>query len=139
MQDFKAKDTHAIPLVDETLRVEKREISKGKVRIKSVTDTVEELARATLEEETVEITRVPVGREVTEAPTVRTDGDVTIVPVLEEVLVVEKRLVLAEEIHIRRRIKTEDVELPVTLRKQRAVVENLTPETSTPSNEEAQP
>jgi stress response protein YsnF len=43
--------------------------------------------------------------------------------VLEEVLVVEKRLVLKEELHIRRRVETETVEVPVTLRKQRAVVE----------------
>jgi len=57
------------------------------------------------------------------APEIRTEGDVTIVPVLEEVLVVEKRLVLKEELHIRRRIETETVEVPVILRKQRAIIE----------------
>lgn len=138
IHDLKIEDEHVIPIVEETWRVEKREVSKGKVRIRTVVDTVEELARATIEEETVEVTRVPVGRVVTEAPTVRTDGDVTIVPVLEEVLVVEKRLVLAEEVHIRRRTKKEDVEIPVTLRKQRAVVETAPPE-SNPQSEEAKP
>jgi stress response protein YsnF len=48
--------------------------------------------------------------------------------VLEEVLVVEKRLVLKEELHIRRRVETETVEVPVTLRKQRAVVEREAPD-----------
>jgi hypothetical protein len=50
---------------------------------------------------------------------------VTIVPVLEEVLFVEKRLVLKEELHIRRQATTETVEVPVTLRKQRAIVERV--------------
>lgn len=45
------------------------------------------------------------------APEIRTEGDVTIVPVLEEVLVVEKRLVLKEELHIRRRVAAETVEI----------------------------
>jgi stress response protein YsnF len=73
---------------------------------------------------------VPVGCIVETAPEIRTKGDLTIVPVLEEVLLVEKRLVLKEELHIRRTIHTEVVEVPVTLRKQRAVVERQAPHTS---------
>ena len=60
----------------------------------------------------------------------------TIIPVVEEVLVIEKRLVLKEELHIRRRIATETVEVPVTLRNQRAIVERETLEGSG-GNEEA--
>jgi stress response protein YsnF len=63
---------------------------------------------------------------------------VTIVPVLEEVLVVEKRLVLKEELHIRRRVDTESVEVPVTLRKQRAIIEREAQDGST-ANDEADP
>ncbi|RYY15982.1 MAG: DUF2382 domain-containing protein, partial [Alphaproteobacteria bacterium] len=55
------------------------------------------------------------------------DG-VTIIPILEEILVVEKRLVLKEEVHVRRTAAAEDVEVPVTLRKQHAVVERVDPE-----------
>ena len=49
----------------------------------------------------------------------------TIVPVFEEVLVVEKRLVLKEELHLRKCTSVEAVEAPVTLRKQTARVERL--------------
>jgi uncharacterized protein (TIGR02271 family) len=122
------RQTGTIPLIEETLRVGKREVTTGRVRIRSVTDAVTENARTTLDEEKVEVTRVPVGREVETAPAVRTDGDVVIVPILEEVLVVEKRLVLKEELHIRRQVNHEDVEVPVTLRKQRAVIERLGPD-----------
>jgi stress response protein YsnF len=102
-----------------------RAVVTGRVRIRTVTETTEELAHADVQWEMVEVTRVHVDKVVEIAPEIRTDGDMTIVPVLEEVLVVEKRLVLKEELHIRRRAKTEAVEVPVTLRKQRAVVERL--------------
>ena len=125
-----------LPLLQEELRVEKRNVVSGKVRVRSVVDTIEEIARAELQEERVEITRVPIDREVSTPPTVRTEGDVTIVPVLEEVLVVEKRLVLKEELHIRRHVARENFEVPVTLRKQRAVIERVTPDGHTRSDEE---
>ena len=66
----------------------------------------------------------------------RTEDGVTIVPILEEVLFVEKRLVLKEELHIRRRVSTETVQVPVVLRKERAVVERVPPEGDIPSDEE---
>jgi uncharacterized protein (TIGR02271 family) len=125
-----------LPLLQEELRVEKRNIVTGKVRVRSIVDTVEEMARAELQEERVEVTRVPIDREVSTPPTVRTEGDVVIVPVLEEVLVVEKRLVLKEELHIRRHVARENFEVPVTLRKQRAVIERVTPDGHTRSDEE---
>src|SRR3954447_380018 len=124
----KTRQDESIPIAEEELRVEKRETVTGRVRVRTEVDTVEELARASLDTETVEVQRVPIDRMVDTAPTVRTEGDVTIVPVVEEVVVVEKRLLLKEELHIRRRRTTKDVEIPVTLRKQRAVVERLPPD-----------
>lgn len=122
--------SEVVPLAEETVDVTKQERITGKVRVKTETDTVEELARATLQTETVEVTRVPVGRVVDAPPSVRTENGVVIVPVVEEIAVVEKRLVLKEELHIRREVETEKVEVPVTLRKQRAVVERSDPEDS---------
>lgn len=128
-------DTEVIPLVEETARVEKREVRGGAVRVRTVVDAVEDFARAELQGEKVEVTRVPVDREIDRAPEIRTEGDVTIIPVVEEVLVVETRLVLKEEVHLRRHRTTETVEVPVTLRKQRAVVERVTPEGDTRAEE----
>jgi stress response protein YsnF len=119
-----------VPLVEETASVQTQEIVTGRVRVRTVTDTVEELARADVRQETVEVTRVPVDRVVDAPPEVRTEGGVTIVPVLEEVLVVERRLVLKEELHIRRTVESKPVAVPVTLRKQRAEVERLAPDTA---------
>jgi stress response protein YsnF len=117
-----------IPIVEEKAHLEKREVTTGKVRVHTRVDVVQETVRASLEEEIVEVTRVPINREIDHAPEVRTENGVTIIPVVEEVLVVEKRLVLKEELHIRRNVRTEDVEIPVELRKQRAEVEHTRPD-----------
>jgi len=127
MAEHRTQDT-IIPLVEEEVRIDKRSVVTGKVRVRTVTDTVEEMARATLEGREVEVVRVPIDREVDAAPAVRTEGDVVIVPVVEEILVVEKRLVLKEELRLQPRKTEETVEVPVTLRKQRAVVERVGPE-----------
>ncbi len=121
------KPDEKLSLIEEQLVIDKRAVRDGRVRVSTKTEFVTEKAEARLDSENVEVTRVPIGREVQEAPSVRTDGDVTIVPVMEEILVVEKRLMLVEEIHIRRLATTEDVSIPVELRKQRATVERTDP------------
>jgi uncharacterized protein (TIGR02271 family) len=120
----------SIPLVEEEAHVGKRTRTTGRVHIRTEVDELEQLVAAELMQETVEVERVPVDRIVDAAPPVRNEGDVTIVPVLEEVLVVEKRLVLKEELRIRRSRRQETEEIPVRLRKQRAVVERLDEEGS---------
>lgn len=112
-----------IPLVTEVARIQKRTVETGRVRVHTVVDERQELVRDALTREDVEVTRVAVNQAVDAAPPVRTEGDTTIVPLVEEVLVVEKRLMLREEIHIRRRTTVEPVEQAVTLRSTRAVVE----------------
>jgi stress response protein YsnF len=124
-----------VPLVEEIAIIGKRSVVTGRLRVHMNTDVAEEIARAQVQRESVEFTRVPVDRIVEIAPEIRTEGDLTIVPVVEEVLVVEKRLVLKEELHIRRRVEAKAVEVPVTLRKQRAIVERLAPETLDPEGE----
>jgi len=114
-----------LPLLAEEAVIEKRQVPLGRVRIRSTVETIEDSVKADLESVAVEVTRVPVDRPVHEAPAIRTEGEITIVPVLEEVLFVEKRLVLKEELHIRRRVTTDSVEVPVTLRRERASIERV--------------
>ena len=44
-------ETEGIPLIEEEVRIEKREVSTGRVRVRTTTDTIEEIARATLNED----------------------------------------------------------------------------------------
>jgi stress response protein YsnF len=128
--DSTAEET-VLPLVEEALRVGKRRIETGRVRISVATEAEERLVRETLRSERAEVERVNIGHELTEgepAPIARREEDGTfILPVLEEVLVIERRLVLREEIRLRLVAAEEAIEETVTLRRQRAEVEKLPP------------
>lgn len=128
-----------IPLIEETARVAVRQTVTGKLRVSTTTETVTELARADLRSDKVDVVRVPIGREVSDVPEIRTEGLVTIVPVIEEILVVEKRLFLKEELHIRRSVETETVEVPIELRRQHATIERVTDGAEPLSSEETPP
>lgn len=112
-----------IPIVEETAVVTKRVAPTGRVRIHTTVEERSELVGADLEREEVVVERVPIDREITAAPAVRQEGDVMIVPVVEEVLVIEKRLVLKEELRIQTRRTVERVEEPVVLRRTVATVD----------------
>lgn len=139
-------DALTLPLVEETARIEKRAVETGRVRVRTITETTEELLRESLRSDAVAVTRVPVGRTLGEGeapPQIRTEGGVTIIPILEEILVVEKRLVLVEEVHVQQTTASEDVAVPVSLRKQRAVTERVSSDgrtvEETPSQEGPKP
>ncbi len=114
--------TEVIPLVEERVSATKRRVETGRVRVTTRVEQREELVRAELLRDEVDIEGVPVGREIDRVPDVRQEGEVTIVPVVEEVLVVETRLVLVEEIRLRRVQGRETVEKPVILAAQRAEI-----------------
>lgn len=114
-----------VPIVEERLEVRKRPIEKGRVRVRTTVHEREEEINELLNREDVEIKRVPINRQVDVPASARQEGDTLVVPLYEEVLVVEKRLVLREEIRItRRRTETRESKT-VTLRRQDASVERV--------------
>lgn len=119
------ENRHVLPLAEETVRINKRQTISGKVRIRTEASSVEQVVRETLTDETVEVTRVPVGRRVERVPEIRTENGVMMVPVVEERLVIEKQLFVKEELYIRRDVRTETVEVPVTVRSEHAIVERF--------------
>ncbi|MBB3262666.1 uncharacterized protein (TIGR02271 family) [Azospirillum sp. OGB3] len=118
----RAVSEEAVPLYEETLSVGKRTVETGRLRITTVVREREETVEQDLSSEAVEVLRVPVGRPVDAAPEPRYEGDVLIVPILEEELVVTKRLVLKEELHIRKQATRRTERVTETLRSEDAVV-----------------
>lgn len=119
-----------LPLVEENLAVHRRTVETGKVRVRTVMQQREEVARAEIYRHAVSVEHVPINREVDEVPAPWEEGDVLVIPVVEEILVVEKRLILREEVRVRRQRQVDHVEQPVTLRSMQALVERhaLSPE-----------
>lgn len=117
-----ADDLH-IPIVEEVAWIAKRQVETERVSVHTWAQEDAVTLREDLVREQLDVSRVPIGVQVDRAPDVRQEGDVTIVPVLEERLVVEKRLFLVEELHVRRLVAVEPVEVPTTLRRTRVAVE----------------
>lgn len=112
-----------IPVVEESARIEKVMRPTARVRVSTeVTDHVERV-EADLAREEIEVVRVPMNKPVDAVPPIREEGGTMIYPVVEEVLVVEKRLVLREEVHLIRRRHSEHVQQDVPVRRTEAVVE----------------
>ena len=101
----------------------KKIVEKGSVRIVKKVNTEEEKISVPLRSEEVEVERVAINEYVNTPPSVRYEGNTTIVPVVKEVAVVEKKILLVEEIHITKRIKTTDEEKIIPLLKEDIVIE----------------
>lgn len=117
-----------IPLHVEEMSVSRREIKKATVQVTLVTGTREQLIDEELTHVRVEIERVPIDRTVEVAPPIRQEGDITIIPVVEEIVVVERQLVLKEEVRVRRVSTKEQHQETVVLRQQEAVITREEPD-----------
>ena len=122
-QGMRGDDVAAIPLVEERVLVTKRQVASGRVRVHVNVEEREEIIAEQVCRDDVEVEHVAKNERITELPHVRLEGSTTIVPVVQEVLVVEKAFVLVEEIHIRRRTVSETVEIPVKVKSERARIE----------------
>lgn len=114
-----------IPLHAEEISVGKRQIATGQVKVATVTRQHEELVDELLERDHVEIGRTAIGRQVEQAPPVREEGDTLVIPIMEEVVIVERRLMLKEEVRIRRTRERQPYQERVVVRKQEAVITRL--------------
>jgi uncharacterized protein (TIGR02271 family) len=120
-----AEEPLVIPILEERAEIHKRKSAAGKVRIQKVVREHKQTIDEPLMHEEVEIRRIPVNRMVEEPPTTRLRGGTLVVPVLEEVLVVEKRLMLKEEIEIVKKRITRQEPQEVRLRSEEVVVTRL--------------
>ena len=125
MTDRLEHDREVIPVVEERAVVLKRKKLTGGLRVRTVVRESEEVIDEPLTTEEVEVERVPVDRWVEAPVPVRQEGETTIITLLEEVVVVEKRLRATEEVRITRRRTTRQAAQHVTLRREEAVVERL--------------
>ena len=114
-----------IPVVAEEVFLGKREVEAGRVRVTKLVNEEQRVVDQSLATEEVVVERVPVNRLADGAVSVRQEGDTMIIPLLEEVLVIEKRLMVREEVRISKRRTEERRPQTVTLRKEDVKVERI--------------
>src|SRR4051812_26111215 len=112
--------TERLALVEERPVLDKRSVEGATLSVRTHVETVDQVVEAALLHEDVEVERVPVGAVVDSPPGIREQNGVLIVPIIEERLLIQKQLVVTEEIRITRRQRVETVREPVSLRVERA-------------------
>jgi len=115
-----------IPVVEEQLEVARERVETGRVRISKSVESREVVVDDPLKRETVRVEHVPINQVVTgDIPQVREEGDVTVIPILEERIVTRTELVLVEEVRIHRDHSEYHDPQRVTLRKEVVAVERF--------------
>jgi uncharacterized protein (TIGR02271 family) len=100
-----------------------REVHLGDVVVHKRVEEAPVETTIDLRHEDVSVEHVPIDREIDSVPELRYEGDTLIIPLIEEVLVTEKRLVLREEVRITRHSRTEQAEVRDVLRREIADIE----------------
>jgi uncharacterized protein (TIGR02271 family) len=119
------EDRETIPVIEEQPFIVKRRKLTGGVRVRTVVHEHEDVIDEPLVSEEVEVERVPLNHWVDAPVPVRQEGDTTIITLLEEEVVTERRLRAIEEVRITKRQLVERNPQRVTLRREEAVVERL--------------
>lgn len=111
-----------IPIIEERAVIGKEIVETGKVRISKRVSEHEKIIDEPLLHEEVSVERVAVNQFVDTPPEIRQDGDTMIIPVVEEQLVLKKRLFLVEEIHVRKQVVESHEPQRITLLKEEVEV-----------------
>lgn len=119
----KTGDATVIPVIEEEAHIAAQATERGRVRITKRVHTQEETVDTPLRQERVQVERVPVEQIVESPVTMYYDGDTLVIPVMEEVLVVEKRLLLKEEVRVTKYVGETQHEETVSVRSEEVAVE----------------
>lgn len=117
-----------IPVIKEDIHIERQEKTRAVFRIhKNVKEREEQVDEPSFVER-VNIERIPKNEVVDTPPEARYEGDTLVIPVLEEVLVVEKRIILKEEVRVTRQREETRHPQRVKLRTEEVKVERIEPD-----------
>ncbi len=123
---MKKKNTSSLNVLQEQVNINKKTIESGKVIIHKKVHEENKNIEVPVSHEEVEIKKVSINKYVTEAPVIRYEGNTTIIPVMKEVAVIEKKLLLVEEVHVTKHAVNKTEERTVPLRKEEIEVAHYT-------------
>jgi stress response protein YsnF len=118
-------DDVVVPIVSEELHVDAVPVETGGVRVTKHVEGHDEVLEQELRKGRVEVKRVKTERVVDGPQAIQREGNRLIIPVVSEVLHVEKRWVVTEEIHLTQLEERETVQQKVRVNHEEAVVERV--------------
>jgi uncharacterized protein (TIGR02271 family) len=114
-----------VPVLAEELDIQKQSVPTGGVRVHRRVLENDQTVEMPLRKEHVDVRRVVLNQRVDGPLPVRKEGDTTVIPIVEEVLIVQKQFVLKEEIRVTRSVREELHRQKVTVRRQEAELEHV--------------
>jgi uncharacterized protein (TIGR02271 family) len=114
------------PVIEEQFRVDKKTVETGLIRLSKQVTEHEETFTVPLIHEEIEVERVPINQLIESQPlAIRYEGETMIIPIIKEVAVIEKRLMLVEELRLIKRQHREQTTQSVNLRKEAVSIERI--------------
>lgn len=108
-----------VPIIEEKILLDKKMVETGNVRISKRVFEEQSTIDTLITSEEVLVERKEINQYVDVAPpAVRQEGDVTIISVIKEVLVIEKRLMLVEELYVTKSKKQQTATVSEMVRKE---------------------
>ena len=123
---MKKQNTSSLNVLQEQVNIDKKIIESGKVIIHKKVHQENKDVEVPVSYEQVEIKKIAINKYVNETPVIRYEGNTTIIPVMKEVAVIEKKLLLVEEVHVIKHAVQKTEEHTVPLRKEEIEVEHYT-------------
>jgi len=121
-----AGQSMTIPVIEEQVKIDKEIVETGIVRILKNVHEEEVTVDVPIMHEEHTIERIPVNEYLeTPPPPVRYEGETMIIPILREEVVVQKRIVLVEELRITKKQVETHTPQQVTLRKEEVSVDRI--------------
>ena len=118
-------DKLSIPVIEEHLNIDKKIVETGKYHIKKTVRQEDFSEDIPTIHEQVGIQRIEINKYIDSMPDVRYEGDTTIIPVIKEVVIVEKKLMLVEEIHITRTSNEVSVNVKDKVRRENIEIDKI--------------
>lgn len=119
------KEEIVVPVIAEQLHVDAVPVLKGGVRVTKRVIGQEHVIEQELRRDHVEVKRIKVNRIVDGPQEAVQSGNTTIIPIVEEIVRVERQWVVTEEIHLTRTEETNLYQGKVTLNREEAIVERF--------------
>ncbi len=121
----RAPGSTVVPVLAEELQVGRKAVPTGSVRVHRAVREHEQTVDIPLLKEHVDVRRVLIEQEVNGPLPVRQEGNTTIIPIVEEVLVVSKKFMLKEEVHVLRTVREERYREQITVSRQEPEIQRI--------------
>jgi uncharacterized protein (TIGR02271 family) len=113
-----------IPVIEEKIRIDREVVDTGTVYVRKEVGEKQVNIETTLAQDDIHIERTIIDKPIESAPpAVRYEGDTMIVSVVQEELVIQKRLILVEEIRITKNKVLNERTHPVNIRKEEVFID----------------